>query len=68
MVNLTGKFDGKNCLARTWSNPAVRRSPKLRKTKDGTLQILNHESGMAIKVLIQKRSFMWSRLIKTKYL
>ena len=47
MVNLTGKFDGKNCLARTWSNPTVRRSPKLRKPKDGTLQILNHESGIS---------------------
>ena len=56
----------KNCLARTWSNLTVRRSPKLRKPKDGTLQILNHESGMVIKVSIQKRSFTWSQLIKTK--
>ena len=37
----------KNCLARTWSNLTVRRSPKLRKPKDSTLQILNHESGIS---------------------
>ena len=37
----------KNCLARTWSNLTVRRSPKVRKSKDGTLQILNHESGIS---------------------
>ena len=44
LVNLTGKFDGK---ARTWSNLTVTRSPKVRKSKDGTLQILNHESGIS---------------------
>ena len=26
------------------------------------------EKGMVVKVLIQKRSYTWSRLIKTKYL
>ena len=58
----------KNCLARTWSNLTVRRSPKLRKPKDGTLQILNHESGIAIKVLIQKRSFTVSPYQNIKFM
>ena len=31
----------------TWSNLTVTRSPKVRKSKDGTLQILNHESGIS---------------------
>ena len=31
----------------TWSNLTVTRSPKVRKSKDGNLQILNHESGIS---------------------
>ena len=34
-------------MARTWANHTVRRSPKVRKSKDGTLRILNHESDVS---------------------
>ena len=34
-------------MARTRANLTVRRSPKVRKSREGTLKTLNHESGIS---------------------